>query len=130
MGFCRVVKVGGSLEDLPDLPQRLAEWLTRQTECDQLLLAGGGRLADQVRQQDRQLHLPVETAHWLAVHAMAVNGKRLEQSLRERALSARSRTPRLRTCWSVRGRGSWMSKRFYVTGSPRRPAAHSRTVGM
>jgi 5-(aminomethyl)-3-furanmethanol phosphate kinase len=83
----RVVKVGGSLEDLPDLPQQLVQWLWGQTECDQLLVAGGGRMADQVRQQDRQLHLSAETAHWLAVHAMAVNARRLEQSLRAGVLS-------------------------------------------
>lgn len=71
--FKRVVKLGGSLLDLPDLAGRLRRWLAAQPTLPTLLLVGGGRLADVVRDYDRLHHLGEEAAHWLAVQTMSLN---------------------------------------------------------
>ena len=65
-----VVKVGGSLFDLPDLGPRLLQWLTQQPSRDLLLVPGGGAAADVVRQYDRWHALGEERAHWLALSAL------------------------------------------------------------
>lgn len=64
-----VVKVGGSLFDLPILGLCLAEWCQRWPRT--LLIAGGGRAADQIR-EIATLHtsLSEADAHWLAINAM------------------------------------------------------------
>jgi aspartokinase-like uncharacterized kinase len=69
-----VIKVGGSLLDWPDLPLRLQSFLAEQFPMAgierPMLIAGGGRAADVVREFDRVHHLGEETAHLLALHAM------------------------------------------------------------
>jgi aspartokinase-like uncharacterized kinase len=69
-----VIKVGGSLFDWPELPERLTEFLnTRRGISDDeraVLLAGGGRAADLVRLLDRVHGLGDERAHRLALHAL------------------------------------------------------------
>ena len=45
----RVVKVGGSLLDLPQLPQKLRMWLAAQSPAHNVLVVGGGPLVEQVR---------------------------------------------------------------------------------
>lgn len=71
----RVVKLGGSLLELPDMAARLRRWLGRQTMMPSAVVVGGGRLADAVRELDR-LHTPGDdAAHWLAVRAMQTNAQ-------------------------------------------------------
>ena len=67
-----VVKVGGSLYDLPDLGPRLAAWLRTLTE-PALLVPGGGATADVVRDLDRCHGLGEATGHELALRALALN---------------------------------------------------------
>ena len=68
-----VVKVGGSLYDVPDLGPRLADWLAGLNTPNLLIVPGGGRSADLVRAWDRQHCLGEETAHWLALRALTFN---------------------------------------------------------
>jgi len=68
-----VVKVGGSLFDLPDLGQRLQAWLSRQGAARVFLVPGGGPTADCVRDWDRRHHLGETRAHWLALRALTLN---------------------------------------------------------
>jgi aspartokinase-like uncharacterized kinase len=68
-----VVKVGGSLCDLPDLGPRLADWAAELNTPNLLIVPGGGRSADLVRAWDRQHGLGEETAHWLALRALTFN---------------------------------------------------------
>ncbi|HXG11427.1 MAG TPA: hypothetical protein VNK04_16855 [Gemmataceae bacterium] len=68
-----VVKVGGSLFDLPDLGPRLRRWLDTRPTADVLLVPGGGRTADVVRYLDQCHRLGEETAHWLALRAVSLN---------------------------------------------------------
>jgi len=66
----RIVKVGGSLHDLPDLGPRLRALLGRTRT---LLVPGGGPTADAIRTLDRVHALGEEAAHWLALRAVSVN---------------------------------------------------------
>jgi aspartokinase-like uncharacterized kinase len=73
--FDAVVKVGGSLFDMPDLAIRLREWLVAELNSGfgVLLVPGGGFTADVVRTLDRCHGLGEEKAHWLALHALSLN---------------------------------------------------------
>jgi aspartokinase-like uncharacterized kinase len=67
------VKVGGSLYDLPDLGPRLRRWLDANAPRETILVPGGGRLADVVRDLDHLHRLGEEVAHGMALQAMAVS---------------------------------------------------------
>jgi 5-(aminomethyl)-3-furanmethanol phosphate kinase len=69
-----VVKVGGSLYDLPDLGPRLRNWLHALPSRRVLLIPGGGAAADLVRQADNPDHLGEERCHWLALRALQFTG--------------------------------------------------------
>lgn len=68
---CVVVKVGGSLLDVPDLAARLTRSLADLPSV--LLVPGGGRLTETLRQLDTVHGLGEETCHWLALQAMSIN---------------------------------------------------------
>jgi aspartokinase-like uncharacterized kinase len=68
-----VVKVGGSLFDLPDLGPRLGQWLTSLPTGEVLLVPGGGPTADVIRDLDRTHGLGEEAGHWLALQALSLN---------------------------------------------------------
>lgn len=69
-----VVKVGGSLYDLPDLGPRLRRWLDEQfAGTCVVLVPGGGPLVDAIRRLDHRHSLGEETSHWLALRALSVN---------------------------------------------------------
>ena len=76
----RIVKVGGSLYDLPDLGPRLRTWIG-QTRT--LLVPGGGPTADAIRTLDSVHRLGEEAAHWLALRALSVNAQFLARLLPE-----------------------------------------------
>jgi len=76
-----VVKVGGSLFDLPDLGSRLRKWLAERPAGDLLVVPGGGPAADIVRAFDRLHALGEERAHWLALSALALNARFLASLL-------------------------------------------------
>lgn len=69
-----VVKVGGSLYDLPDLGSRLRRWLAEQCagQCI-VVVPGGGPPVDAIRRLDRCHGLGEEASHWLALRALSVN---------------------------------------------------------
>lgn len=67
----RVIKLGGSLLDLPDLGVRLTRFLHELTPQDSsLILVGGGPIVDAVRQYDRLWKLDESDCHWLCVQLM------------------------------------------------------------
>jgi len=77
----RVVKVGGSLFDLPDLPGRIRRWLAAQPVGHDVFLAGGGPLAEQIRTWNLMSALDDETAHWMCVDLLTVTAQLLNARL-------------------------------------------------
>jgi aspartokinase-like uncharacterized kinase len=76
-----VVKVGGSLFDLPELGPRLRSWLPTLEAKRVLLVPGGGPAVDAVRDFTRLHTLDEEDAHWLALRAVAMNAHLLARLL-------------------------------------------------
>jgi aspartokinase-like uncharacterized kinase len=68
-----VIKVGGSLYDWSELGARLCAWLKCEVKGPALLIPGGGRLVDAVRELDRKHQLGEDAAHWLAMRALSVS---------------------------------------------------------
>ncbi|MBX7169114.1 MAG: hypothetical protein K1X74_22450 [Pirellulales bacterium] len=69
----RVVKLGGSLLDWPDISTALPQWHAAQPAMPSVLVVGGGRLADVFREMYRLHSLSEASAHWLCVRAMQLN---------------------------------------------------------
>ncbi len=76
-----VVKVGGSLFDLPDLGRRLRTWLDRYRMPNTMLVPGGGPTADVIRELDARHTLGQDAAHWLALRALSLNAAVLQALL-------------------------------------------------
>jgi aspartokinase-like uncharacterized kinase len=81
-----VIKVGGSLFDLPDLATRLRALFTTVHTERIALFPGGGRSADAVRELDRTQELGDEASHWLALRALTMNAHFLQALLPEFAV--------------------------------------------
>lgn len=76
-----VIKIGGSLFDLPDLTARLSGLLNGLENTQPLFICGGGATANLVRNWDQTFHLGDTTAHWLAIEALTLNDRLLCQLL-------------------------------------------------
>ena len=74
-----VVKLGGSLLDLPDLMNRLKALTEQLSPAPVLVITGGGVAADLVRTLDQRFGLTPEQAHWTAIAAMSFNASLLER---------------------------------------------------
>jgi len=70
-----VVKLGGSLLDLPGLGRELRGWLDALPTRHVILIVGGGQAADVIRELDRIHHFGEAPAHWLAVRALSLAGR-------------------------------------------------------
>lgn len=79
----RVVKVGGSLFDLPDLPRRLRAWLAAQPPAHNVLVGGGGPLVEQVRTWHAACGIDETAAHWMCVDLLTVTAHLLHAWLPE-----------------------------------------------
>jgi aspartokinase-like uncharacterized kinase len=77
-----IVKVGGSLYELPELASKLEQWLASLATSHVLLIPGGGSTADLVRAWDRLHDLGEERSHWLAIQALTLNANFLERLLK------------------------------------------------
>jgi aspartokinase-like uncharacterized kinase len=78
-----IVKVGGSLFDLPDLRHRVRAMLRHFRAANVLLVPGGGATADAVRAFDTAHQLGEEASHWLAIQALSLNARMLQELLPE-----------------------------------------------
>ncbi|WP_417381351.1 hypothetical protein [Gimesia sp.] len=81
-----VLKLGGSLFDLPDLKDRISEFLRHWQDRSPLLICGGGSAADLVRHWHAVHQLDATESHWLAIAAMKLNERLLCQLLDETCL--------------------------------------------
>lgn len=73
----RVIKLGGSLLDLPDLITRLRRWIVRQPSAQNFVVVGGGDRVELVRQARDQWD--DETAHWHCLELMDVNAREVSE---------------------------------------------------
>lgn len=69
----RVVKLGGSLLELADLPVRLERWLLQQSPATTLIVVGGGETVELIRRKQHQWRFDDELAHQAALRAMDLN---------------------------------------------------------
>jgi aspartokinase-like uncharacterized kinase len=70
--FVRVIKIGGSLLDWPELPSAVTAWIEDQPPACNVLLAGGGRMVDEIRRLDAIHGLDEDTSHWLCIDVLRV----------------------------------------------------------
>ncbi len=68
----RVIKLGGSLLDWPELPVRFRRWLALQPLAANVIVVGGGPIVEGLRTIDRVHRLSIEASHWLAIRAMSL----------------------------------------------------------
>jgi 5-(aminomethyl)-3-furanmethanol phosphate kinase len=68
----RVIKLGGSLLDWPDLASSFRRWLAAQSDAANIVIVGGGPIVDAVRRLDGRHRLMDETAHWLSIRGMGL----------------------------------------------------------
>lgn len=73
----RVIKIGGSLLDLPDLQARVSRWIETSSPALNVLLVGGGELANSIRQADQRFGLGEEKSHWLCIETLGVSARLL-----------------------------------------------------
>ncbi|WP_298860651.1 hypothetical protein [uncultured Gimesia sp.] len=86
-----VIKVGGSLFDLPDLSARLSRLLIEFEYARPLLICGGGDAANLVRSWDQSYDLGKEATHWLAIQSLMLNDRLLCELLpNARVVSSRA----------------------------------------
>lgn len=77
-----VIKVGGSLSEKPDALKALCTELSKiAKEYSVVIVPGGGKFADAVREYDKKFRLPPLVAHRLAIVAMDQYGIVLSQLL-------------------------------------------------
>jgi aspartokinase-like uncharacterized kinase len=74
-GSLRIVKLGGSLLDWDQLQPALTGWLGDQPPAKNVLVTGGGRLADQVRHYDQLHNLDPTTTHLAAAMTMSATAR-------------------------------------------------------
>lgn len=77
----RVVKVGGSLLDLVDLPVRVRAWQNEHPYPRTLYLLGGGAVVEAVRELDRAHAFPSTLVHWTCVDLMTVNARLMQSTM-------------------------------------------------
>jgi 5-(aminomethyl)-3-furanmethanol phosphate kinase len=82
-----VVKVGGSLLNSSEVPQRLRSWLAAENIASPnahfVLVAGGGIWVDAIRTMDAQTPLGEEQAHWICIAVLDVTADLLAAMLPE-----------------------------------------------
>lgn len=70
-----VIKVGGSLLEVPDLADRLRNFLADFSRPRPVMVCGGGPTVDLIRHWDREFDLGEEASHWISVRALTVNAQ-------------------------------------------------------
>jgi len=74
-----IIKLGGSLLDLPDLPARLEKFFANSSRVRPVLLCGGGPAVDLIRRWDQAFDLGEEASHWIALKTLTITALVLER---------------------------------------------------
>ena len=67
----RIVKIGGSLIQRADIADQVRHWMGQQSPANHLVLLGGGKLIDVVREIDQVHACDSEVIHWLCVELLS-----------------------------------------------------------
>ena len=78
---CRVVKLGGSLLNLPHLGERLQNWLDGEPEKMSLLVVGGGEFVETMRRLDAVHLFDATWCHWRCIELMQLTAQIMETQL-------------------------------------------------
>lgn len=93
-----VIKLGGSLLTLPDWPARLKTLIDHQASIRPVVIAGGGRMVDTIREWNQTFTLGEETCHQLALEALDVTASLVARMIpRSRLVETRQDAE---LCWS------------------------------
>ncbi len=84
----RVVKLGGSLLDWPQFPAVVRQWLSQQPSAFHIVIAGGGAVAEAIRNANRDFALGEERSHWLCIDALSITARILAAAIPEFPLVA------------------------------------------
>lgn len=101
----RVIKLGGSLLETDGLAGQFRAWRIGQAPMRDVMIAGGGRMADAVRDAFSRHGLSEEAAHWLCIRVLGVTAELAARLLPEATL-LRS-LPALREC--LQTSSSWLA---------------------
>ncbi len=77
----RVLKLGGSLLDLPHLGDRLRNWLDGESEKMTLLVSGGGGLVETMRLLDAVHDFDASWSHWRCIELMQMTSQIIQTQL-------------------------------------------------
>jgi 5-(aminomethyl)-3-furanmethanol phosphate kinase len=83
---CRMIKLGGSLLDFDRLVTQLRAWLASQPPMPAVMLVGGGRWADAVRDAYAMHPLDEEAAHWLCIRLLGITAELVARLMPEARL--------------------------------------------
>jgi len=75
----RVIKLGGSLLDSSDTPQRIERWLSQQMPAKNCWIVGGGGLVDHIRRCNKMFSMNEIDSHWICVDLMSINARLVQQ---------------------------------------------------
>ncbi|MGB1707369.1 MAG: hypothetical protein ACPHF4_06055, partial [Rubripirellula sp.] len=68
----RIIKIGGSMLLREHLTTAVNQWLAAQSAGQTLIIIGGGKLIDAVREFDQQHAMPPQQTHWTCVDLLSV----------------------------------------------------------
>ncbi len=102
---CRVVKLGGSLLQRNSWPGALTAWLAVQPPRRNLLIVGGGEVAEAVRRWDAIHGLSSADSHWLAISGMSLTARLAVKLLPQARLT-----------------DSWARVQNFITAADRQPS--------
>ena len=71
----RVIKIGGSLWDWPELASSFTAWFQPSSLGFDLLVVGGGSTVDSVRDKQATWQLKDDAAHWMALRVMSCHAQ-------------------------------------------------------
>lgn len=75
----RILKIGGSLFNLCDLGPRLERLLAHLPPATNVLIAGGGKIADAVADLQPNFNLADQETHWLCIQALGITSAALNR---------------------------------------------------